>query len=106
MHENPNFNLPDGCSVNDIPGNHPEDTAREQYVEEHFLDPEFVGVYLLEQASTELGNLTPRRTAFIADMFKLDPKYMDIVAHGLGENYLLWLEEMWEGDEYERPEGS
>lgn len=99
MYNDPNFNLPDGCSVNDIPGNRPEDVKREKYVEDHFLDPEYIAVYILENASTELGNLTPRRVAFIAAIFMIDSKHIDIIAHGLGENYLLWLEEMWEDEE-------
>lgn len=104
MHENPNLNLPDGCSVNDIPGNRPEDIAREKYVERYFFDPEYIAVYILECASHELSDLTARRVEFIVAMSMIDPKHIDIIAHGLGENYILWLEDMWEEDDgYVRP---
>jgi len=83
-----NYNLPPGCSVNDLPGNSIKEVFVEEWLDEHFGDAEHLEVYLED---THI------------DVSRLKPDTVLDVCQAAGPEYLEFLTDIAEDVYNERP---
>jgi hypothetical protein len=70
------FNLPPGCSVNDLPGNSIREVELEKWLDTHFADPDLLEKHL-EDTFIDVSKLTPETILEVCQAG--GPKYIEFL---------------------------